>query len=92
MVEAELLDLVPQADGSSILSYRVRGTAEELDGAIRVVPPFLQALGPANVSLELAQKLGRVAGAVGKALQPGSPGGTRITTGEGFSIVMEGAS
>lgn len=92
MVQAELLDLVPQADGSSILSYRVRGTAEELDGAIRVVPPFLQALGPVNVDVALASKLGRIAGAVGAALSPSSPGGSRVTGAEAGGIFIVAVS
>lgn len=81
------LNLPAPAPGKTYLVYEAEGTSAELDGAIRVVPAFLQALGPVNVSVEQAERLGRIAGAVGQAVAPGSPGGTRVTIGEAGTII-----
>lgn len=82
------LELPAPATGKTYIVYEASGTSAELDGAIRVVPPLLAALGPANVSVELAEKLGRIAGAAGRALSDSSAGGRRITPGEWSAILM----
>lgn len=81
------LSLPAPAPGHTYIVFESDGTSAELDGAIRVVPPFLAALGPVNVSVEQAERLGRIAGAVGQAVAPGSPGGTRVTLGEAGTII-----
>lgn len=73
MVEARLHDLVPSgivlpspAPGRSWAIYEVRGTAEELDGALRVIPPVLTALGPVNVANEDAEWWARLVAGVAR--------------------------
>lgn len=87
-MEPGALNLPAPPAGNTYIVYEVNGSAEELDGAIRVIPPVIHALGSMNIPVELADRLARIYAAVAKAMSPNSPGGSRITAGEGLGIVV----
>ena len=89
-MRAGAYELPAPAPGNTWLIYEVGGTAEELDGAIRVVPTLLTALGPVNVAVvESADTIGRIAAAVAWAMSPNSPGGTGVTLAEALGAAVE---
>lgn len=99
MASARLVDMIPgpvnlpaPAPGKTYVIYEVEGTSRELDGAIRVFPAFITALGPLSVAVHRAEWLGRVTGAVAAATHPDSPGGSRVTIGEAGTIVVVAAT
>lgn len=89
MASARMHDLVPHATtlpdpapGKSWAIFEVEGSAQELDGSLRVIPAFVAAVGPIGISVAHAELVGRIAAGIARATHPSSPGGTRITPAE----------
>lgn len=82
------LHLPKPPTGKTYVVYECEGTSRELDGLIRVFPAFVLALGSANIAVAQADFIGRVAGAIGRATSPDSPGGSRITAGEAVELIL----
>lgn len=87
MVECRLKDLVPTTGGRSDLIFDVKATAEEIDGAARVVPALLVALGPLNVSVLNGERIGRIAAGVARLVE-GRLSGARLAA-EVLALIEE---